>query len=103
MTTTGRCAAAHHDDPTPCDGPPVVAVLDPHGDGADACEHHGARILASLEGGRVYPLPNAPAGAAIRVHSAADDTPPFCWYEGTPRTQPSQLSRAELRRRGLAS
>ena len=62
MTDVTRCPAAHHDDPTPCDGPPVVTVLDATGAGADGCEHHGARLLASLEGGRVYALPDAPEG-----------------------------------------
>ncbi|MFD7772435.1 hypothetical protein [Streptomyces sp. NPDC059787] len=80
MTTT-RCPAAHIDDPTPCDGPPAVTVLDRQNAGLDGCEHHGARLLASLEGGRVYALPDAPAGAAIRVFKAAADLPPFMWVE----------------------
>ncbi|NUP16606.1 MAG: hypothetical protein HOZ81_10955 [Streptomyces sp.] len=94
-----RCPAAHPDDPTPCDGPPAVTVLDSGNAGADGCEHHGARLLASLEGGRVYALPDAPAGAAIRVFKAASTTRPFPWVDG-PRTHPSQLSRAENRRGG---
>ncbi|MFC8013200.1 hypothetical protein [Streptomyces cinereoruber] len=94
-----RCPAAHPEDPTPCDGPPVVTVLDSSNGGADGCEHHGARLLASLDGGRVYGLPEAPEGAAIRVFKAADQTRPFAWApEGTPRTGPDQLSRAEVRR-----
>lgn len=97
MTDT-RCPAAHHDDTTPCDGPPVVTVLDGANEGADGCEHHAARLLASLEGGRVYALPDAPAGAAIRVHKAADGIRPFAWYEDAPRTEPSQLSHEENRR-----
>ncbi|HEY8981733.1 MAG TPA: hypothetical protein VIU15_19375 [Streptomyces sp.] len=96
MTDT-RCPAAHPDDPTPCDGPPVVTVLDRQNAGANGCEHHGARLLASLEGGRVYALPDAPAGAAIRVFKAADGIHPFPWITDTPRTEPSQLSRAEAR------
>jgi hypothetical protein len=96
MTDT-RCAAAHSEDPTPCDGPPVVTVLDRQNAGADGCEHHAARLLASLEGGRVYALPDAPAGAAIRVFKAADGTRPFAWAEDAPRTKPSQLSRKENR------
>jgi len=93
-----RCPAAHPEDPTPCTGPPAVTVLDAAGAGADGCEHHGARILASLDGGRVYALPDAPEGAAIRVFRAADTTRPFCWFDG-PRLDPSQLSRAENRAR----
>lgn len=89
-----RCPAAHRDDPTPCDGPPVVTVLDRTNAGVVGCEHHGARLLASLDGGRVYTLPDAPAGAAIRVFKAAADTRPFAWVDG-PRTKPSQLSHTE--------
>ena len=95
-----RCPAAHPEDPTPCGGPVVVTVLDARNAGAKGCEHHGARLLASLEGGRVYPLPDAPDGAAIRVFKAADSIHPFCWYEDAPRTRASQLSREEFRRRG---
>lgn len=98
MTTT-RCPAAHPDDPTPCDGPAVVTVLDAGNAGADGCEHHGARLLASLKGARVYGLPEAPAGTAIRVFKAADTIRPFCWYEDAPRTSPDMLSLAETRRR----
>ncbi|MEW2076773.1 hypothetical protein AB0941_24560 [Streptomyces sp. NPDC013433] len=103
MTDTTRCPAAHPEDPTPCDGPAVVTVLDACNAGADGCEHHGARLLASLEHGRVYALPDAPAGAAIRVFTAADGIPPFVWCEGAPRTQPNQRSHAENRRRGVTA
>lgn len=98
-TPARRCPAAHYDDPTPCNGPPAVTVLDTTNAGADGCEHHGARLLASLDGGRVYPLPNAPDGAAIRVFKAADTTRPFAWYDDAPRTRPDQLSNAENRAR----
>ena len=96
---SARCPAAHPEDPTPCDGPPVVTILDKTNAGAKACEQHGARLLASLDGGRVYPLPDAPEGAAIRVFKAADTTHPFPWADG-PRTRPEQLSHADNRRRG---
>jgi hypothetical protein len=76
----------------------AVTVLDAGNAGADGCEHHAARLLASLDGGRVYPLPDAPPGAAIRVFTAADGIRPFCWLNG-PRTEPSQLSHAENRAR----
>ncbi|WP_369248531.1 hypothetical protein [Streptomyces sp. R41] len=75
-----------------------MTVLDAFNAGADGCEHHAARLLASLDGGRVYALPDAPAGAAIRTFTAADGIRPFCWFDG-PRTGPSQLSRAENRAR----
>jgi hypothetical protein len=94
-----RCPAAHPEDPTPCGGPVVVTVLDANNAGADGCEQHGTRLLASLDGGRVYPLPDAPEGAAIRVFTAADTTRPFIWVD-SPRTRDEQLSRAEVRARG---
>ncbi len=92
----GRCPAAHPEDPTPCSGEAVVTVLDRADAGADGCEHHGARILASLDRGRVHGLPHAAPGTAIRVFKAADGIRPFCWLDG-PRTTPSQLSHAENR------
>ncbi|NEC92177.1 hypothetical protein G3I71_41870 [Streptomyces sp. SID12501] len=94
-----RCPAAHPEDPTPCVGPVVVTVLDAANAGADGCEHHGARLLASLDRGRVYALPDAPEGAAIRVFKAADTIRPFPWVDG-PRTRDEQLSRTETRARG---
>jgi hypothetical protein len=94
MTDT-RCPAAHPDDPTPCDGPIVVTVLDAHDAGADGCEHHAARLLATLEGGRVYRLPDAPEGAAIRVFKAAGITRPFPWLTNAPRTAPNLFSLAD--------
>lgn len=97
--TQPRCPAAHPDDPTPCGGPVVVTVLDSTNAGANGCEHHGARLLASLDGGRVYGLPDAPESAALRVFHAADRTRPFPWMNVL-RTRPEQLSRAENRARG---
>jgi hypothetical protein len=77
-----RCPAAHRDDPTPCTGSAVVTVLDAGNDGASGCEHHAARLLASLDGGRVYALPDAPDGAAVRVFTAAAGMRPFPWMTG---------------------
>ncbi|MET8980422.1 hypothetical protein ABZX85_32930 [Streptomyces sp. NPDC004539] len=94
----GRCGAAHPDDPTPCGGPAAVTIADSHGAVVGGCEHHAARMLASLDGARVAPLPAGPAGAAVRVFTAADTLRPFCWIDG-PLTLPSQLSRAENRDR----
>jgi hypothetical protein len=94
VTNTARCAAAHHDDRTPCDNGPhdAVTVLDSEGAGATGCEHHGARLLASLYGARVYPGPVAPEGAAIRVFKAAAAIDPFPWYDNAPRRRVDQLS-----------
>lgn len=82
----GRCGAAHPADPDPCTGAPVVMVLDAENHGARGCEHHGARLLASLLGGRVYSLPGA-EGAAIDVFKAAATLRPFCWLEGPRKDQ----------------
>lgn len=100
----GRCPAAHPEDPTPCDGPLVVTILDRDNAGADGCQHHGARLLASIEGARPVSLPDAPAGAAVRVHKAADGIRPFPWLTAAPRVRDEELSRAEVRERsaGLA-
>ncbi|MET7651538.1 hypothetical protein [Streptomyces sp. NPDC005486] len=94
-----RCPAAHSEDPTDCNGPVVVTVLDSGNAGANGCEHHGARLLASLDGGRVYPMPDAPDGAAIRTFKAAAGIRPFPWVDA-PRTRDEQLSRDEVRARG---
>lgn len=93
-----RCGAAHVDDPTPCAGPhDAVTILDGRGDAAAGCEHHGARMLASLDGAIVEP--GSVVGAATRVLAASDTIRPFCWYENAPRTEPGQLSHAENRAR----
>lgn len=96
-----RCPAAHPEDPTGCTGPASVTVTDATNAGADGCEHHATRLLASLDRGRVYALPDAPEGSAIRVFKAADGIRPFPWVDG-PRTRDGQLSRAETRARGEA-
>ncbi|MGW1039413.1 hypothetical protein [Streptomyces sp. NPDC002547] len=77
-----RCAAAHPADPAPCDGPVAVTVLDADRAGANGCEGHASRLLASLDQGHVYALPHAPAGAAIRVFRTAASAEPL----GTART-----------------
>ncbi|MFF2787605.1 NUDIX domain-containing protein [Streptomyces sp. NPDC058049] len=80
-TSGGRCPAAHPSDLSGCAGPVAVTVVDRSGAGADGCELHAARMLASLTGARVYGLPDAPAGAAIRTHTAAAKLPPFAWRQ----------------------
>ncbi|MEU0214087.1 hypothetical protein ABZ281_02825 [Streptomyces sp. NPDC006265] len=66
-----RCPAALPTDHTPCPGPVTITVLDADNAGADGCEHHAARLLAVLDRGRVFALPQTPAGAAHRVFKAA--------------------------------
>lgn len=65
-----RCPATFPTDPTPCRGPVAVTVLDKDNHGADGCEYHAGILLASLDGGRTYALPDAPRGAALRVFKA---------------------------------
>ncbi|MFH8219842.1 hypothetical protein ACH4C2_11225 [Streptomyces sp. NPDC018057] len=77
-----RCPAAHPEDPTPCDGPVVVTVLDRANAGVDGCEHHAVRLLASVTGTRPVPKPGTPVGLAVRIFRAADRTRPFPWREG---------------------
>ncbi|WP_371749300.1 hypothetical protein [Streptomyces sp. NBC_00280] len=84
-----RCPAALPDDPSPCDGRLAVTVLDIANAGADGCELHGIRLLAALEGGRAVSLPDAPAGAAVRVHRSA----------GTSRADQRTASLADIARR----
>lgn len=100
LTVMGRCPAAHPDDPTPCVGLVAVTILDAANAGTHGCEHHAARLLASLEGGRVYALGTAPEAAAIRVFKAAAALRPFPWLTDAPRVLPSQLSHDENRLRG---
>ncbi|AXK34676.1 NUDIX hydrolase [Streptomyces armeniacus] len=77
----GRCPAAHPSDPSACRGPVAVTVIDANGTGCDGCEHHAARMLASLHGARVAPLPDAPEGAAIRTFRTAGELPPYAWRQ----------------------
>jgi hypothetical protein len=77
-----RCPAAHPEDPTPCGGPVVVTIIDTQNAGADGCEHHAARMLASITGARPVAKPDAPAGVAVRIFRAAHHTHPFPWLGG---------------------
>ena len=71
-----NCTARHPDDQRPCDGPPIVRIVDQTGEEAVGCQQHGPVLLASLHRGRVYPLPGAD-GAAIAVFKEAQTLPPF--------------------------
>ncbi|MFC4497882.1 hypothetical protein ACFPA8_27500 [Streptomyces ovatisporus] len=93
---TDRCEAAHPEDPTACVGDHhAVRILDAQNYEAWGCEHHATRLLASLDGAKVFP--GNVGGAAIRVSAAADWTRPFPWLTNAPRTEASQLSHKEGR------
>lgn len=77
-----RCPAAHPEDPDGCRGPIVVTILDTFNAGADACEHHAVRLLASLAGGRPVAKPDAPASIALRIFRDAHRTQPYPWRTG---------------------
>lgn len=77
----GRCPAAHPSDSSGCAGPRAVTVVDRMGGGAEGCEHHAARMLASLTDARVYALPDAESGAALRVFRIAGALPPYVWLQ----------------------
>ena len=79
MSLGTRCAAAHLDDPRPCSGAlDAVLILDRVGASVTACVLHGAVLLASLDGGRVYPL----AGSAVFVYRLAQGLQPFDFLHG---------------------
>lgn len=74
----GRCAAAHPEDRTLCEGPiDAVKIVDVVGEEVTGCVHHGAVLLASLRDGRVYPGPGDVDGAAIEVYNRARHRRPF--------------------------
>lgn len=76
MAAPDRCAAAHPDDRRPCEGPPdAVRVVDQFEASVSACVRHGAVLLATLEGGRVYP--GSVQGAAIEVYERAQKLRPY--------------------------
>jgi hypothetical protein len=85
VTPTGQldcCPAAHPLDPRPCQGrADAVRIVDRAGAGVEACLLHGAVLLASLDGGRVYPA-NGPGGSAIAVYTRARELPPFDFLRG---------------------
>lgn len=71
-----RCAAAHPEDRSACEGPlDAVRVVDQAGAAVSGCVRHGAALLASLDGGRVYP--DSVQGAAIETYKRAQDLRPF--------------------------
>lgn len=71
-----RCAAAHGDDRSRCDGPvDAVRVVDRAGAEVAGCVRHASVLLASVAGARVYP--GSVAGAAVEVFHRAQSRRPF--------------------------
>lgn len=56
----------------------VVRVVDRSGAELLACVHHGARLYASVDDPRVYPLPGHD-GEALEVYYRAQRLEPFPW------------------------
>ncbi|MEV5792649.1 hypothetical protein [Streptomyces sp. NPDC052192] len=77
-----RCPAAQTDDPSPCDGPPIVTVYAPRGEGVDGCGHHAAQLLAATNNTHPVALPDAPAAAASEVFKAAASLRYFAAHQG---------------------
>jgi hypothetical protein len=83
---TPRCAAAHPDDPSPCEGVQQVVRIVVGADEVLACIQHGARLYASVDGAEVYPVgpPDGPnAEAAREVVREATGMKPFFWMAAT--------------------
>lgn len=83
---TLRCAAAHPDDASPCEGDQQVVRIVVGADAVLACVHHGARLYASVDGAEVHPVgavdgPNAEA--AREVVREATGMKPFFWMAAT--------------------
>jgi hypothetical protein len=78
MPTRAQCPAAHPDDSSECDGAPdLVRVVDSRGHEACGCVLHASRMLASIEGARVYP--GALGAAAVTAFTRAQTIKPFAW------------------------
>ena len=68
--TAPRCAAAHIDDPSPCDGPAdAVLVRDKVAGEAKGCVRHAAAMLRAVEGSTVHA--GSVPGAAIEAFKRA--------------------------------
>lgn len=72
---SSRCAAAHHDDPRPCEEPRDAVIIKVGSTDVSACVLHGAAMLASIKGSRVYP--GSSDGAAIEAFKRAQTVQPF--------------------------
>jgi hypothetical protein len=73
---SARCAAAHSDDRSPCEGPgDAVQIVDRTDAQVAGCVRHGAVLLASTASARVYP--GSVPGAAIEAHRRAATLRPF--------------------------
>jgi len=75
---------AYEADPRPCDPDDAVRIVDRTGASVQGCLVHGAVLLASIGGGRVYPL-HGPDGSAITVYTRALSMAPFDFLTPAPR------------------
>lgn len=84
--TTARCAAAHHTDPSPCEGAlEAVTLRDTKGAVRLGCVHHAARAIASIgvltvgtgpHGYQGYAWGDSAGRAAVR---RAQELAPYDW------------------------
>ncbi|MFF8281068.1 hypothetical protein ACF05T_34315 [Streptomyces lateritius] len=86
---TDRCSAAHHTDPSPCEGATDAVLLrDRHGAEKLGCVHHAARLRASLKVA-VFPGPSAYTGyawghdAPREALARAQRMTPYDWQTAT--------------------
>lgn len=85
-----RCLAALIAEPRPCEGGLTeVRVVDRTGQGTTACRLHGAVLLASLDGARVFPLD----GGSTAVHPSIQHYTCNCPAEPPrPRLRPQSIT-----------
>jgi hypothetical protein len=92
-----RCAAAHPDDGSPCEGDQAAVRIVVGTDEVLACIHHGTRLYASVEHAQVYPTggPNGPnREAALEIPRRAVGMKPFFWM--TAASPPAKTTRHRL-------
>lgn len=74
-----RCQAAHEDDPRPCEGPQDAVSIQTSGATVSGCVLHGAVMLASIRGAKVYP--GSVDKAAIEAFTRAQSMTPFDFFK----------------------
>lgn len=99
-----RCAAAHPDDASPCEGDPAAVRIVVGTGEVLACINHGARLYASVEHAQVHPSggPDGPnREAALEIPRRAMGMKPFFWMTAAspPAKTPHHRLHAPARQR----